>query len=165
MGTRRTGVGPGHVPVAAVLATVLATVLTLGTLATVAGAQDAPVASGATRLVVRVERGPSVPGPRDSASSTSDRSLIDRLIAGVDALPAAPTGTSGCPLDLGTRVVLLFFRDGADHPYAVVVADPQGCGDVAVITRDGTGHDVVRLGGGHSLAAAALAALGLAPLD
>ena len=164
MGTRRTGVGPGHVRVRAPLAIVLA-LFALGSVATFAGATDAPLANGATRLVVRVDRGPDAPGPRYSASSTSDRSIIDRLIAGVDALPAAPTGTAGCPPDLGARVVLLFFRDGADHPYAVVVADPQGCGDVAVITRDGTGRDVVRLGGGHSLAAAALAALGLAPLD
>ncbi len=143
----------------------LALGLAVGAVTGVAGAADTPVAGGATRLVVRVDRGPDAPGPRYSASSTSDRSIIDRLIAGVDALPAAVVGTTGCPVDLGARVVLLFFRDGTDHPYAVVVADPQGCGDVAVITRDGIGRDVVRLGGGRSLATAALAALGLAPLD
>ncbi len=139
--------------------------LALAPTATVAGAAGAPVASGAARLVVRVDRGLDATAPRYTASSTSDRSLIERLIEGVDALPAAPTGVTNCPVDMGARVVLLFFRGGADHPYAVVVADPQGCGDVAVITRDGTGRDIVRLGGGHSLATAALAALGLAPLD
>ncbi|HQU25442.1 MAG TPA: hypothetical protein PLS29_00275 [Acidimicrobiales bacterium] len=154
MGTRRAWAAIG-----------LALSLAVGPVAAVAGATGAPVASGATRLVVRVDRGFDATGPRYSASSTSDRSLIARLIEGVDALPAAPTGTTSCPIDLGARVVLLFFRDGADHPYAVVVADPQGCGDVAVITHDGTGRDVERLSGGLSLATAALAALGLAPLD
>ena len=142
----------------------LALSLALAPVGAVAAAAGAPVASGATRLVVRVDRGPDATGPRYSASSTSDRSLIARLIEGVDALPAAPTGTTGCPIDLGTRVVLLFFRDGADHPYAVVVADPQGCGDVAVIAHDGADRVVERLSGGRSLATAALAALGLAPL-
>ncbi len=154
MGRRRT---------VAVMALALAA--TVWPVAGLAGAAGAPVADGAARLVVRVDRGPDATGPRYSASSTADRSVIDRLIAGVDALPAALTGTTGCPIDLGARVVLLFFREGADHPYAVVVADPQGCGDVAVITHDGAGRDVKRLSGGDSLATAALAALGLAPLD
>jgi hypothetical protein len=147
-----------------VLGGLLAGAVLAGSLAAGAGAADAPVASGATRLVVSVDRGLNATADRFGSAASSDRALIDRLIEGVDALPAPVSNAPTCPPDLGARVVLAFYRGERTHPYAVVIADPFGCGDVTVITRDQGVRSLDHLSGGASLVTAVLAALGLAPI-
>lgn len=134
-------------------------------LAAGAAATDAPVAGGATRLIVSIDRGLTATSDRYGTTSSNDRALIERLIDGIDALPAPVSDVESCPADLGARVVLSFYRDGANRPYATVIADPGGCGDVTVITRDQGVRTLDRLSGGTSLVTAVLAALGLAPFS
>lgn len=143
----------------AVVALALALALGVGP-----AAADSPVGGGATHLVVRIDRGAAATADRVSSVSTDDRALIERVVDGIDALPAPLDASGGCPPDLGARVVLLFYRDGDARPEATVVADPQGCGDVAIITRVDGVRTVERRSGGASLVAAVLADLGLAPL-
>lgn len=127
-------------------------------------AADTPVGSGATHLVVRIDRGASATTDRLSSVATDDRALIERVVDGIDALPPPLDASGGCPPDLGARVVLLFYRDGDARPEATVIADPQGCGDVAIITHADGVRTVEHRSGGASLAAAVLADLGLPPL-
>jgi hypothetical protein len=105
------------------------------------------VATGAARVVVRVDRGPNVTSGRVTVRSVSDGRTIRSFISRINRLPVALPGVSFCPLDVGATMTLSFFRDGSPRPYAVVEADPAGCGSVAVSQYGaggallGVGHD------------------------
>jgi len=79
---------------------------------------------------------------------------IDAIRSAVNATPVATPGVASCPLDVGARMTLSFWRARATGPYAVVVADPGGCGGVTItqwrqgrlgVGRDEGGGAVVRL--------------------
>lgn len=99
--------------------------------ATTTESRHAQIASGATRIVVQVNRGLNAKTDRYSTYATTNAATISAFISHVDALPAAKTGTFSCPMDVGATLTLSFYRHSST-PYAVVVADPGGCGSVSV---------------------------------
>lgn len=90
------------------------------------------VAPGATKVVVIVNRGLNVRRGKITTLTTTDPTTIDYLITHVNQLPAKLPGVEMCPLDVLASLTLQFFARGAPHPYAVVVADPDGCGNVDI---------------------------------
>lgn len=93
--------------------------------------RHATIAPGATRVVVEVNRGLNAKTDRFSTYATTNEATISAFIGHVDALPAAKSGTFSCPMDVGATLTLDFYRH-ATTPYAIVVADPGGCGTVSV---------------------------------
>jgi hypothetical protein len=114
----------------------------------------AKISTGATRLVVRVNRGINATTNRYSTYATSNVAAIDAIIRRVDALPKAPSTDEMCPMDVGATLTLSFYRASAT-PYAIVIADPGGCGPVTI--RDYNANDSLKdsalLGGGAGLSA------------
>jgi hypothetical protein len=96
----------------------------------------ATVASGATTLAAKLNRGLNVKTDRTSSVTTDDGSLISAIIAHINALSAASPLPMSCPLDVGASLTMSFYRGGATTPYATVVADPGGCGTVTVNQYD-----------------------------
>jgi hypothetical protein len=92
---------------------------------------DAQIGSGATRLVARVNRGLNAKTDRYSTYATTNSATIDAIIKRVDALPKALSSGEMCPMDVGATLTLSFYRHSST-PYAIVVADPGGCGPVSV---------------------------------
>ena len=89
------------------------------------------VGSGATRLVVHVNRGLNAKTDRYSEYATTNEATIDAIIGRVNALPKAPPSGEMCPMDVGAKLTLSFYRHAA-APYAIVIADPGGCGPVSI---------------------------------
>jgi hypothetical protein len=83
---------------------------------------------------------------------------IARARALIDALPLFPPGVFPCPVDMGTRIGLSFFRGGASAPAAVATVDPGGCGTVALEIG---GRSQPQLAGGAALVARLERALGV----
>jgi hypothetical protein len=81
--------------------------------------------------VVQVNRGLNATTDRYSTYATTNVATIDAIIKHVNALPAPLSGTFSCPMDVGAKLTLSFYRHAAP-PYAVVVADPGGCGPVSI---------------------------------
>jgi hypothetical protein len=112
----------------------------------------ADVASGATRIVVHVNRGLNARTNRYSTYTTTNAATIGAIIAHVNSLPTAPPMGEMCPMDVGAKLTLSFSRHRA-APYAIVVADPGGCGAVAI--RDYNANDSLKgsaaVGGGSAL--------------
>jgi hypothetical protein len=98
---------------------------------TIAKSRYADIGSGATRIVVHVNRGLNAKTDRYSTYTTTNAATIGAIIGRVNALPKAPSVGEMCPMDVGAKLTLSFFRH-AGKPYAVVVADPGGCGPVSI---------------------------------
>lgn len=105
------------------------------------------VPGGATSAVITVDRGPDVKTNRVTTVTLTRSSMIDAMISKVNNLPVALPGISNCPLDLGASMTISFWRVGGTKPYAVVTADPSGCGSVNISEFGptsallGVGHD------------------------
>jgi hypothetical protein len=112
------------------------------------------IAAGATRVVVQVNRGLNAKTDRDSTYTATNKTTITALIAHVNELPKAPPTGEMCPMDVGAKLTLSFYRHAA-KPYAIVVADPGGCGPVSI--RDFSANDTLKgsaaVGGGVSFSA------------
>jgi hypothetical protein len=93
--------------------------------------RSADIGSGATRIVVQVNRGLNATTNRYSTYINTDQATIGAIIERVHALPKAPPRGEMCPMDVGATLTLSFYRHAA-HPYAVVIADPGGCGTVSI---------------------------------
>jgi hypothetical protein len=120
------------------------------------------VASGATKVVVTMDRGLNVRSDRVTTVTVTDGRTIAAIRSAVDAAPVATPGVASCPVDVGARMTMSFWRDGATGPYAVAVADPGGCGSVTVTqfaggVTLGVGHD----SGGRTLVQFVATALGI----
>jgi hypothetical protein len=55
---------------------------------------------------------------------------IEKIVALLNALPAAQPGAKSCPADFGIDVRLAFYASRGAPPLAVAGIDPQGCGGV-----------------------------------
>ncbi len=99
----------------------------------------ATVATGAARVVVRVDRGINAKVDRYSMVVTTNAVKIASFIAKINALPPATASVEFCPMDVGATVTLRFDRAGATTPYASVVADSGGCGFVTIYQYGSTG--------------------------
>jgi hypothetical protein len=99
----------------------------------------AVVPSGSTKLIVKLNRGLNVKKTDRTSTATSDNtSLIASVIAHINALPVPSPLPVNCPLDVGASLTMSFYRGGATKPYAVVVADPGGCGPVTISNYSAT---------------------------
>jgi len=112
------------------------------------------VAKQAVKVEVIVNRGDNSTGHRVSTYTTTNVGTINELITRVNDLPPALSGVFSCPADFGASITLRFYRADATAPYAVVVADPGGCGSVtirdydALVTQAGP-TQVVQTGSTH----------------
>jgi hypothetical protein len=104
------------------------------------------VLGGATRAVVTVDRGPNVKTDRVTMVTLTRPATINAILSKVNDLSVALSGIGFCPLDLGASMTISFWRVGATKPYAVVTADPSGCGSVNISEFGPTG---ALLGVGH----------------
>lgn len=113
------------------------------------------VPNGARRLVVTVTRsGRIIQGPLTITSPAAVR----RVVALLNALPAAQPGVTSCPADFGSAIRLdLYTRAGAG-PLAVATVDPSGCGAVTLTLG---GRREPPLAGGFALARRLSRALGV----
>lgn len=96
----------------------------------------ATVAPGATKLMVKLNRGKNAKTDRTSSAGSTNRSQIASIIAHINALQAPSPLPTNCPADFGASLTMSFYRAGAAKPYSVVVADPGGCGTVTVSQYD-----------------------------
>lgn len=100
---------------------------------------NARIGSGATRVVVRLDRGlNATSADRYATYATMNTKTIDAIISRVNRLPPPLSGVTMCPMDVGASLTLSFYRNSSS-PYAVVVADPGGCGTVTI--RDYNAQD------------------------
>ena len=90
------------------------------------------IARGAVTVRIVVNRGSNAKHDRVSTYSTTSASTITTLISKVNDLPPALSGVFSCPADFGASITLRFYRADSTAPYAVVVADPGGCGSVTI---------------------------------
>ncbi|MFY9784076.1 MAG: hypothetical protein WAK12_11155 [Acidimicrobiales bacterium] len=91
------------------------------------------VPSGSTKLIVKLNRGLNVKKTdRKSSVTSDDKSLIASVIAHINALPVPSPLPTNCPVDVGASLTMSFYRGSSAKPYAVVVADPGGCGPVTI---------------------------------
>ncbi len=104
------------------------------------------VPPGATRAVVRVDRGPNAKTGRVTVVTVTRRSTIDAVIAKINGLAVANPGVEYCPLDIGSSMRISFYRASTSDPYAVVTARPTGCGIVTISEFSANG---IALGMGH----------------
>jgi hypothetical protein len=91
----------------------------------------AEIGTGATRLVVHVNRGLNATTNRYSTYATTKAATINAIVQHVNALPKAPSVDEMCPMDVGAKLTLDFYRRSST-PYAIVAADPGGCGVVTI---------------------------------
>jgi hypothetical protein len=97
------------------------------------------VASGASRIVVIVNRGLNFTTGKITTVSDTDASTIKLFTNAVNDLAPPLTGVMSCPIDFGATMTLDFYRADAANPYATVVADPSGCGSVTIKQYDTSG--------------------------
>jgi hypothetical protein len=90
------------------------------------------VPSGATKLIVKLNRGLNAKTDRTSSVTSTNTSQIASIIAHINALQEPNPLPEACPADFGASLTMSFFRGGAKEPYSVVVADPAGCGTVTI---------------------------------
>lgn len=111
------------------------------------------VAGGAVKVGVVVNRGSNAKHGRVSKYATTSTTTINELITKVNDLPPAISGVFSCPADFGASITLRFFRAGATTPYAVVVADPGGCGTVTIRDYDAMDAELgsTQVSGGYQL--------------
>jgi hypothetical protein len=126
-------------------------------------AASAAVTRGATKLIVKLNRGLNAKTDRTSSATSDNKSQIASIIAHINALPAPSPLPMSCPLDVGASLTMSFYSGSATKPYAVVVADPGGCGSVTISSynaahvRTGAGD----VAGGVALSKFVAAQLGL----
>jgi hypothetical protein len=94
------------------------------------------IAGGGVKVAIVVNRGSNAKHNRVSKYATTNTKTISELITRVNDLPPAMSGVFSCPADFGASITLRFYRAGATTPYAVVVADPGGCGSVTIRDYD-----------------------------
>jgi hypothetical protein len=105
------------------------------------------VGSGATTMKVSATRSSSVTTDRTTEVDTTTAATITAAIAKVNGLEVALPGVHSCPVDLGATMTISFYKSSATSPYATVVADPEGCGQVTITQYSasgsvlGVGHD------------------------
>jgi hypothetical protein len=111
------------------------------------------VAGGAVKVGVVVNRGSNAKHDRVAKYATTSTTTINELITKVNDLPPAISGVFSCPADFGASITLRFFRAGATTPYAVVVADPGGCGTVTIRDYDAMDAELgsTQVSGGYQL--------------
>src|ERR1700722_983689 len=85
----------------------------------IANSRSRDIAAGATRVVVQVNRGLNAKTDRNSTYTTTNQATITALIAHVNELPKAPPAGEMCPMDVGAKLTLSFYRHAA-KPYAIV---------------------------------------------
>jgi hypothetical protein len=93
---------------------------------------SAVVTAGATKLTVKLNRGLNAKTDRTSSATSDSKSQIASIIAHINALPVPSPLPMSCPLDVGASLTMSFYSGAATKPYAVVVADPGGCGPVTI---------------------------------
>jgi hypothetical protein len=128
----------------------------------------AVVPSGSTKLVVKLDRGLNAKAGHRTASATSDsKSLIADVIDRINALPAPSPLPMNCPAEFGASLTMSFYRGSATKPYAVVAADPGGCGTVTIsnYNADHARTSAEDVTGGVALTKFVAAQLGLTNLD
>jgi hypothetical protein len=92
----------------------------------------AVVPSGATKLIVKLNRGLNAKTDRTASATSTDKSQIASIIAHINALEEPSPLPTACPADFGAKLTMSFYRGAAKEPYSVVVADPAGCGTVTI---------------------------------
>jgi hypothetical protein len=97
----------------------------------------AVVPSGATKLIVKLNRGLNAKTDRTSSVVSTNKSQIASIIAHVNVLQEPSPLPVFCPADFGASLTMSFYRAGAKTPYSVVVADPAGCGTVTISQYSG----------------------------
>jgi hypothetical protein len=125
------------------------------------------VAPGATKLTVKLNRGLNAKKDRYQSVSTARTSLIAAIIKHIDVLGVASPLPTSCPNDVGSSLTMSFYRANATKPYAVVIADPGGCGTVTV-SQYNTNHQITSstdLSGGRQLSSFVAAQLGLTDIS
>jgi hypothetical protein len=128
----------------------------------------AVVPSGSTKLVVKLNRGLNAKTADRTASATStSKSLIADVIDHINVLPVPSPLPMNCPADFGASLTMSFYRGGATKPYAVVKADPGGCGTVTIsnYNADHARTSAEDVTGGVALSKFVAAQLGLTNLD
>jgi hypothetical protein len=81
---------------------------------------------------VKLNRGLNAKTDRTSTATSDNKSQIASIIAHINALPVPSPLPMNCPMDVGASLTMSFYSEGAKKPYAVVVADPGGCGTVTI---------------------------------
>ncbi|HSN02560.1 MAG TPA: hypothetical protein VLS91_03655 [Acidimicrobiales bacterium] len=97
------------------------------------------IASGATKVVVTMDRGFNVRNGRVTTVTIDSRATIASIRTTLNGLPVATPGVASCPIDVGALMTLTFWRAGSTSPFAKVAADPGGCGAVTVSQLDSHG--------------------------
>jgi hypothetical protein len=92
----------------------------------------AAVPTGATMLIVKLNRGLNAKTDRTSTVTSTNKSQIASIIAHINALPEPNPLPTACPADFNASLTMSFYRGGSTKPYSVVVADPAGCGTVTI---------------------------------
>ncbi len=125
------------------------------------------VAPGAAKLTVKLDRGLNDKRNRYQSVSTAKTSLIAAVIQRIDVLGVASPLPTSCPIDVGSSLTMSFYRAGDTKPYAVVKADPGGCGTVTV-SQYNTNHQITAsndLSGGRQLSSFVASQLGLTDIS
>jgi len=125
------------------------------------------VAPGAAKLTVKLDRGLNDKKNRYQSASTTTASLIASVIQHIDVLGVASPLPTSCPMDVGSSLTMSFYRANATTPYAVVKADPSGCGTVTV-SQYNTDHQITSstdLTGGRQLSSFVATQLGLSNIS
>jgi hypothetical protein len=92
----------------------------------------AVVPTGATKLIVKLNRGMNAKTDRTSSATSTNKSQIASIIAHINVLQEPNPLPTACPADFGASLTMSFYRGGATTPYSVVIADPAGCGTVTI---------------------------------
>ena len=125
------------------------------------------VSPGAAKLTVKLDRGLNAKKNRYQSASSATASLIAAVIQHIDVLGVASPLPTSCPMDVGSSLTMSFYRANATKPYAVVKADPAGCGTVTV-SQYNASHQITSstdLAGGRQLSSFVAAQLGLSDIS
>ncbi|MGC2485563.1 MAG: hypothetical protein WA359_04885 [Acidimicrobiales bacterium] len=125
------------------------------------------VAPGAAKLTVRLNRGLNDKKHRYQSVTTTRTSLIAAITKHIDVLGVASPLPTSCPNDVASSLTMSFYRANATKPYAVVIADPSGCGTVTV-SQYNTDHQITSssdLTGGRQLSSFVATQLGLTDIS
>jgi len=85
---------------------------------------------GAHLVRVSVDSSIAVNRPRQRPFTVTVPRTLRRIVALLNALPAAQPGPRSCPVDFGISVRLAFYAKRRMRPLAVAVLDAGGCGGV-----------------------------------
>jgi len=127
----------------------------------------AVVPTGATKLIVKLNRGLNAKTDRTSSVTSTNKSQIASIIAHVNVLQEPSPLPVFCPADFNASLTMSFYRGSAKKPYSVVVADPAGCGSVTISQYNvaGTRTSASDVTGGVPLSKFVAAQLGLKNLS